>query len=107
MGSLHMDGCISGEAPTSTDNPDVELPPPDTKRWIARRKAAVVSAVSSGAIGREEARRRYQLSEEEFLAWERAIQSYGVPGLRSTRVQIYKQPPRPQRAQYAASELEA
>jgi hypothetical protein len=79
-----MDACTTGNA-------DDQLPPPDTKRWIARRKAAVVSAVSSGAIGREEARRRYQLSEEEFLTWELAIQSYGIPGLRSTRVQIYKQ----------------
>jgi Protein of unknown function (DUF1153) len=85
-----MDGCTKGEASTFTDNAADELPPPDTKRWIARRKAAVVSAVSSGAIGRDEARRRYQLSEEEFLTWERAIQSYGIPGLRSTRVQIYK-----------------
>ena len=107
MGSLHMDGCISGGAPTSTDNADVELPPPDTKRWIARRKAAVVSAVSSGAIGREEARRRYELSEEEFLAWEHAIRSYGIPGLRSTRVQIYKHPQRLRRAQYPASGLKA
>jgi Protein of unknown function (DUF1153) len=97
-----MDGWITGENSTFTD----ELPPPDTKRWIARRKAAVVSAVSSGAIGREEARRRYQLSEEEFLTWERAIQSYGVPGLRSTRVQIYN-PQRLKRAQYRASELKA
>jgi hypothetical protein len=90
-GELHMDACTKGEASTVTDNAADELPPSDTKRWIARRKAAVVSAVSSGAIGREEARRRYQLSEEEFLTWERAIQSYGIPGLRSTRVQIYKQ----------------
>jgi len=102
-----MDGCTKGENSTFTDNADDELPPPDTKRWIARRKAAVVSAVSSGAIGREEARRRYQLSEEEFLTWERAIQSYGVPGLRSTRVQIYKHSQRLKRAQYRASELKA
>jgi hypothetical protein len=102
-----MVGCTRGGDSTSTGNNDAELPPPDTKRWIARRKAAVVSAVSSGAIGREEARRRYQLSEEEFLAWEQAIQSYGVPGLRSTRVQIYKHTPRPKGAQYPASELKA
>ena len=45
----------------------VDLPPPGTKRWIARRKAAVVTAVRSGAIGLEEACRRYELSEEEFM----------------------------------------
>ena len=28
--------------------------------------------------------------EEEFLAWERRIATDGVPGLRITRVQIYR-----------------
>jgi hypothetical protein len=71
----------------------VDLPRPGTKRWVARRKAAVVAAVRSGAIGFEEACRRYELSEEEFLSWERGIETYGVPGLRSTRVQIYRDIP--------------
>ena len=66
------------------------LPPSDTKRWVARRKAAVVTAVRSGAISIEEACRRYHLSEEEFLAWERTIATDGVPGLRITRLQIYR-----------------
>lgn len=71
----------------------VDLPTPGTKRWIARRKAAVVAAVRSGAIGLEEACRRYELSEEEFLAWERGIESHGVAGLRITRLQIYRDAP--------------
>ncbi len=33
----------------------VDLPPPDTKRWVARRKAVIVDAVRSGAISLEEA----------------------------------------------------
>jgi hypothetical protein len=66
------------------------LPPADTKRWVARRKAAVVTAVRSGAISIEEACCRYHLSEEEFLAWERRIKADGVPGLRITRLQIYR-----------------
>jgi hypothetical protein len=70
-----------------------DLPPPDTKRWVARRKAAVVAAVRNGAIGLDEACRRYLLSEEEFLAWERGIEKHGVPGLRISRLQIYKQAP--------------
>jgi hypothetical protein len=69
------------------------LPSPDTKRWVARRKAAVVTAVRSGAISLEEACRRYHLSEEEFLAWERGIDAYGVAGLRITRQQIYRDVP--------------
>jgi hypothetical protein len=67
-----------------------KLPPPDTKRWVVRRKAVVVQAVRNGSISLEEARERYKLSSEEFLAWERAIDRYGVPGLRATRVQIYR-----------------
>jgi transposase-like protein len=67
-----------------------ELPPPNTKRWVSRRKAAVVAAVRAGEITVEEACRRYQLSEEEFFAWQRAFEAYGLPGLRTTRLQGYR-----------------
>jgi hypothetical protein len=66
------------------------LPPPDTKRWVARRKAVVVEAVHSGAIELAEVCRRYNLSAEEFAAWESAVERHGVPGLRVTRLQIYR-----------------
>jgi hypothetical protein len=69
------------------------LPPADTKRWVPRRKAAVVTAVRGGAISLEEACHRYHLSEEEFLAWERGIKVHGVAGLRITRLQIYRDVP--------------
>jgi hypothetical protein len=72
-----------------------DLPPPNTKRWVVRRKAAVVAAVRSGKITMDEALRRYQLTEEEFLSWQRAFESYGLAGLRSTRVQQYREPRRP------------
>ena len=73
------------------DNFDLtQLPPPDTKRWVVRRKAVVVEAVRNGAISLQEACRRYTLSSEEFSAWHRAIDRYGVPGLRATRLQIYR-----------------
>src|SRR5215471_17657957 len=79
-----------------------ELPPPDTKRWVARRKAVIVDAVRSGAISLEEACRRYELSVEEFAAWQRAIEAHGVAGLRVTRLQIYRDNPpvRPAKARY-------
>jgi hypothetical protein len=70
-----------------------ELPPPNTKRWVARRKAIVVDAVRSGALSLEEACRRYELSVEEFRAWQQAIDSHGVAGLRVTRLQIYRDAP--------------
>lgn len=73
----------------------VNLPPPNTKRWVVRRKAAVVAAVRSGAITIEEACRVYQLSEEELLSWERAFEIHGLPGLRATRVQQYRRTRRP------------
>src|ERR1700686_1790062 len=68
----------------------LDLPSPDTKRWVVRRKAIVVHAVRSGSISLQEACRRYRLSVEEFLAWQRAIDRYGIPGLRVTRLQIYR-----------------
>ena len=71
----------------------VGLPPPDTKRWVARRKAAVVDAVRSGTMNIEDACQYYMLSREEFAAWERAIEAYGVAGLRSTRLQVYRDAP--------------
>lgn len=71
----------------------VDLPPPDTKRWVARRKAVIVNAVRSGAISLEEVCRRYELSVEEFFAWQRAIETHGVAGLRVTRLQIYRDTP--------------
>jgi transposase-like protein len=68
----------------------VELPPPDTRRWVPRRKAVIVNAVRRGAISLEEVCRRYQLSVEEFVTWQRAIETHGVPGLRVTRLQMYR-----------------
>ena len=67
--------------------------PPDTKRWVTRRKAVIVNAVRAGVISLEEVCRRYELSVEEFLAWQRAIDTHGVPGLRVTRLQIYRDNP--------------
>ena len=67
-----------------------DLPPPNTTRWVIRRKAAVVTAVRSGRITMEEALRRYQLSEEEFLSWQRAFETHGLTGLRATLVQQYR-----------------
>ena len=67
-----------------------DLPPPDTKRWVTRRKAVVVAGVRSGLISLEDACRRYTLSVEEFISWQRLIEKHGVPGLRATRLQHYR-----------------
>ena len=68
----------------------VELPPSDTRRWVARRKAAVVAAVSSGMITLEEVCRRYRMSEEEFFIWRRAFEKHGILGLRATYAQPHR-----------------
>jgi len=60
---------------------------------VVRRKAAVIAAVQAGRITLEEACRRYQLSEEEFLAWQRAFEAHGLPGLRTTHLQEYRNLP--------------
>ena len=68
-----------------------DLPPPGTTRWVIRRKAEVVAAVRGGLLTLEEACGRYSLSIEEFLAWQRAIERHGLAGLRTTRIQQYRE----------------
>ena len=67
-----------------------DLPPPNTKRWVVRRKAEVVAGVRNGLISLEDACRRYSLSVEEFLSWQRLIENHGMRGLRTTRLQEYR-----------------
>ncbi|MFZ0693187.1 MAG: DUF1153 domain-containing protein [Alphaproteobacteria bacterium] len=73
-------------APTRVE----DLPSPETKRWVIRRKAEVVAAVRSGLITLEDACARYKLSIEEFLSWQRMIDNHGLRGLRVTRLQDYR-----------------
>ena len=65
------------------------LPLPQ-QRWTVQRKAAVIEAVRGGWMPIEEACRLYNISVDEFLSWERDIDRNGIPGLRSTRYQIYR-----------------
>ena len=69
-----------------------DLPKPDTKRWVASRKATVVRAVSAGLILRKEALERYQLSEDEFQEWVNAVIQHGESALKTTTLQKYRQP---------------
>ena len=66
------------------------LPPPETTRWVVRRKAEVVAAVSGGLLSVDEACERYSLTLEEFAGWQRAIDRAGMPGLRVTRIKQYR-----------------
>lgn len=66
------------------------LPPPETRRWVVRRKAEVVAAVNGGLLTIDEVCERYTLTLEEFASWQRAIDRSGMPGLRVTRIQQYR-----------------
>ncbi len=68
-----------------------DLPPTNTRRWVASRKAAVVRGVVYGLIGKDEALKRYGLSEDEFIEWVRAVSTHGEGALKTTMVQKYRQ----------------
>ncbi len=84
-------GPISVTMPDGTTMTRSELPPANTIRWVARRKATVVRAVAAGMMTREEACDMYALSIEEFDNWLASLAKFGRGGLRVTKIQKYKQ----------------
>jgi hypothetical protein len=70
-----------------------DLPPPETKRWVVRRKAQIVAAVRAGVLSLEHACQLYRLDREELLSWQYCIERYGIAGLRTTRAQVYATSP--------------
>ncbi|NNU80780.1 DUF1153 domain-containing protein [Halovulum dunhuangense] len=67
-----------------------DLPPRGEHRWVARRKAVVVHAVTSGLLTEEEACEIYGLSTEELNGWRVAMETWGPRALRATAVQKYR-----------------
>ena len=67
-----------------------DLPSPHTRRWVARRKAAVVAAVNGGLMSEEEACDRWDLSTEELDDWRTAVARHGINALRTTALQRYR-----------------
>jgi hypothetical protein len=76
--------------PTGTPLTLSDLPPSNTRRWVIRRKAEVVAAVRGGLMSFDEACSRYSLTNEEFSSWQQSIESHGLAGLRTTRIQQYR-----------------
>ncbi|MEJ6388426.1 CtrA inhibitor SciP [Gymnodinialimonas ulvae] len=68
-----------------------DLPSPNTSRWVASRKAAVVHAVDGGLMSAEEAIRTYALSEEELESWRSAVLQFGEKALKTTALQKFRQ----------------
>jgi hypothetical protein len=79
MMAMECGGLDRAEAPMTGG-----LPAPNTRRWVARRKAAVIIAIRGAVITLEEALERYHLTNEEYQSWERAFDAYGLLGLRAT-----------------------
>lgn len=69
-----------------------DLPSAKTRRWVASRKAAVVRGVAYGLISQSDALKKYQISEDEFHEWVRAVSQHGEAALKATAVQKYRQP---------------
>ncbi|WP_096786033.1 DUF1153 domain-containing protein [Rhodobacter sp. CZR27] len=86
-----VDGPRQVTLPDGTVLSRADLPPPDTRRWVASRKAAVVKAVVHGLLTEKEALDRYALSEEEFALWRSAVMSHGEKALKVTMIQKFRQ----------------
>lgn len=87
-----VDGRRAVTLPDGSTLTRADLPPPETRRWVASRKAAVVKGVQHGLITRAGALRRYALSDEEFTEWEQAVNTHGEDALKVTALQKYRQP---------------
>ena len=85
-----VDKARSGQRAIKGTAGNKDLPPTDTRRWVISRKAQVLDAIRDGVLSRAEACARYSISDAELRLWERAVACAGVPGLRVTRVQIYR-----------------
>lgn len=87
-----IDGPRCVTLPDGTLMTRADLPPVETVRWVASRKAAVIRAVRYGLITRDSAIEMYALSEDEFASWTTAVEKFGVAGLKATAVQRGRQP---------------
>ncbi|MEM7056873.1 MAG: DUF1153 domain-containing protein [Pseudomonadota bacterium] len=63
-----------------------DLPAPNTRRWVPRRKARVVAAVEGGLLTEEEAFERYDITAEEYDCWKAAMSRFGMRGLCVTKI---------------------
>jgi hypothetical protein len=87
-----VDGPRAITLPDGTVMTRADLPPRETRRWVASRKIVVVRAVAFGLLPLKEALERYGLSEEEFGIWRNAVEHFGERGLKVTAIQKYRQP---------------
>lgn len=85
-----IDGPRAVRLPDGSYMTRADLPPADTRRWVASRKAAVVKAVAFGLLTRAQAEELYSLSAEELDHWIAATEQFGQDALKTTRIQQYR-----------------
>ena len=71
---------------------EMPLPPPDTVRWVASRKATVLAAIDAGRLSIHEACTMYRLSVEEIASWSRLVELHGSNGLKTSKLAQYRKP---------------
>lgn len=86
-----VDGPRVVKLPDGSTLTRADLPPAETRRWVASRKALVVKAVKYGLLSESEALDRYALSDEELSSWAQAVDSFGEAALKTTCIQKYRQ----------------
>lgn len=87
-----IDGPRSVTLPDGSVMTRADLPPANTRRWVASRKALVVRAVMAGLIARDAAQSMYALSDDEYTEWEQAVVNHGIGALKATALKAYRQP---------------
>lgn len=85
-----IEGPRAVRLPDGTMMTRADLPPANTRRWVASRKAAVVRAVRFGLLTQAQALEHYSLSEEELQSWVVAEAVHGQEALKATRVQKFR-----------------
>lgn len=86
-----VDGPRQITLPDGTVLSRADLPSPETRRWVASRKAIVVKAVIYGLLSEADALERYAISDEEFALWRAAVEIHGDKALKVTTLQKYRQ----------------
>ncbi|MEM9349251.1 MAG: DUF1153 domain-containing protein [Pseudomonadota bacterium] len=87
-----LDGPRTVTLPDGSVMSRADLPPVNTTRWVASRKASVIKGVASGLITRAEACQMYSLSDEELEGWMSAVRQHGESALKATALKRYRQP---------------
>lgn len=85
-----IDGPRAVTLPDGTVMTRADLPAPNTRRWVASRKAAVVRAVEHKLLSLEEATEIYGISGEEYDSWARAVARHGEQALKATTLQKFR-----------------